>query len=163
MYLSLFKRFSPHVPLQTTWCMASCVFRWDLSPTHMNLNFLPFHMLGGEWNNLQVDPPKHNSWKLYAVMGMFIFYLSPCCDNLSFLRKGADSLFKNLLQQNVIYISNSRCLHASELYFPLQRLGRLFLLVWSKDAWSLELHYPVMLERLLQQGKTANSNHLIYA
>lgn len=75
----------------------------------------------------------------------------------AFLRKGADSLFKNLLQQNVIYISNSRSLHASELYFLLQRAGRLFLQVWSKDALSLKLHYPVMLERFFQQVGAENS------
>lgn len=53
------------------------VVRRDLFLTHGNLDFLPFHLLGGKWNKLQADsPPNHNSWKLYALVGMFVFYFS---------------------------------------------------------------------------------------
>lgn len=71
------------------------VYSGEISvPYTRELEFPATSRWRGEWNNLQTDPPKHNSWKLYTVVGMFIFYLSPCCDNLNFLRKGADRLFK---------------------------------------------------------------------
>lgn len=34
--------FSPHFPLQTAWCVADCVFRWDFFPLYMR-TWISYH------------------------------------------------------------------------------------------------------------------------